>query len=77
MQSLVPPLGGYAQSGTAQQTSTRLLGFLVVHHIKNALDNLYIVASDVLQSDKLYQRRPQTEQCSKMRSPNNMASSIS
>ena len=26
---------------------------------------------------KLYQRRPQTEQCSKMRSPNNMASNIS
>ena len=26
---------------------------------------------------QLYQRRPQTEQCSKMRSPNNMASSIS
>ena len=26
---------------------------------------------------ELYQRRPQTEQCSKMRSPNNMASSIS
>ena len=29
------------------------------------------------EKNKLYQRRPQTEQCSKMRSPNNMASSIS
>jgi len=35
------------------------------------------MSKDLITKKQLYQRRPQTEQCSKMRSPNNMASSIS
>ena len=41
------------------------------------LERLPVNEKNLPQQNKLYQRRPQTEQCSKMRSPNNMASSIS